>query len=156
MPPIYFIWLPMPNQVVCILHHPPTVVGLLPFPDGFSGKDIWIFYVTHGKGMECDLHTLSIRNLAVRSYEFGSHGKYPGYDLRTGASDVLMLSLGTIGTPKLDEMNPASQGAVHVEPALRVTFRQHATCLFLGYAIKDSPTVGFSSGSNDILLFFNP
>jgi hypothetical protein len=139
-----------------MLHDPTTLFSLLPLIYGFGYVDVDIFYITHVESMERDLHAVIIADRLLFAYKFGSNGKYLGDYLGAGQRHGLVFQLCAIGTPEIDEMHPTAQGTVHVEPALRVSFGQNTTSLLFGYAIKDSPSVGFSSGSNDTLLFFTP
>jgi hypothetical protein len=89
-----------------MLHDPTTLFCLLPSIYGFGYVDVNIFYITHIESMERDLHICTITDLVLLAYEFGSQGEHSCYDLCAGASDVLMLSLRTIGTPELYKMHP--------------------------------------------------
>lgn len=112
------IWGRMKDEIVCIFHYPATMIGLLPFIYGLGGIDFYIIYIAHGKGIEIDLHCYILAELDRLVNKFRSHWEDRCDSLGTGSSYFLMLFLGTIGTPELNEMHPATQGTIHVQSAL--------------------------------------
>jgi len=84
-------------EILCMLHHPLSLIGLLPFVNGLCYVDIYIIHITHGKFVERDQHPYIITEMLLGCYEFGTNGEDLCDDLSTGPSHLLMFSLGTIG-----------------------------------------------------------
>jgi hypothetical protein len=63
-----------------------------------------------------------------------------------------MLFLGTIGTPEFNEMNPGSQGAIHVQSTHCVAFGQDGSGLFLGNTQFNGSGIVLADQINDFLL----
>ena len=93
-------------KVVCVFHHPLSLLGLLPFIDWLCYIDINIINIAHGKGMERDQHPYIITETLLGCYEFGTHGEDLRDDLGTGPCHFLMFPLCAIGRTQFDKVYP--------------------------------------------------
>ena len=89
-----------------MLHHPLSLISLLPFVDRLGSIDINIIHIAHGKGVERDQHIDIVTKRSLSRNKFGTHGEDFRDDLGTGPCHFLMFPLCAIGRTQFDKVYP--------------------------------------------------